>query len=349
MAQVPQKTPNQVTLDTTMGPALVELLARKDVTEAYCNDDGTVWYISQTEGKVRSSIVLPEERRMAVIRLCAGQAGKIIDSNVPDISCEIDGYGYRFQGEIPPIVRSPQFNIRKKALLVFPLSSYVESGSLTIGYKNYIEHAIKDRKNILVSGGTGTGKTTFLNALLLDMAEISPDHRIISLEDLPELQCPAEDYSPMYTMQDTGDPHKKVYNMTRLLASCMRRSPDRIIVGEVRDGAAYSMLKAWNTGHPGGVCTTHADNALFALTRIENLAREDPSCESLSEEALRNLIGEAINVVISIEHKVLPNGVRTRVISEILEVHGYDALKHQYRTVPVDPQIRIEPVIRKKE
>lgn len=117
MAQVLQKTPNQVTLDTTMGPSLVELLARKDVTEAYCNDDGTVWYISQTEGKVRSSIVLPEERRMAVIRLCAGQAGKIIDSNVPDISCEIDGYGYRFQGRSPPSSGPPSSTSGRKPSL----------------------------------------------------------------------------------------------------------------------------------------------------------------------------------------------------------------------------------------
>ena len=96
-----------------------------------------------------------------------------------------------------------------------------------------MKKAIADRKNILVVGGTGTGKTTFLNAVLDSIAKISPYHRIISLEDLPELQCPSDDYSPMFTKQDTGSGGIK-YNMTRLLADCMRRSPDRIVVGEVR-------------------------------------------------------------------------------------------------------------------
>lgn len=125
-------------------------------------------------------------------------------------------------GELPPIVRNPQFNIRKKATKIFTFEDYVSDGALDPFYRDYLEKAIKARKNILVVGGTGTGKTTFLNAVLEAIARISPDHRIISLEDLPELQCPADDYSPMFTMQDTGNGYS--YNMTRLLADCMRRS-----------------------------------------------------------------------------------------------------------------------------
>lgn len=329
------------TLDITMGNDLVKLLHRPDITEVYCNDDGKIWYISQQEGKVLSSIILPEEKRTAIVRLCAGQVGKVVTEDVPDISCEVEGYGYRFQGEMPPIVRFPQFNIRKKALKVFPLSSYVENDSMTEGYKNFIEHAIKDRKNILVSGGTGTGKTTFLNAILQSIAKISPDHRIITLEDLPELQCPAKDYSAMFTVQNTGDGKIK-YDMTRLLASCMRRSPDRIIVGEVRDGAAYTMLKAWNTGHPGGACSVHADNALSALTRIENLSMEAE--DHVSEEALCSLIGEAIDLVISIVHKVLPSGVRTRKIDQIITVERFDPLSRQYVTHLVPSDIQLDPI-----
>lgn len=184
---------------------------------------------------------------------------------------------------------------------------------------------MRKRKNILVVGGTGTGKTTFLNALLDAIAKISPYHRIISLEDLPELQCPADDYSPMYTKQETGK-DKVVYNMTRLLADCMRRSPDRIIVGEVRDGAAYTMLKAWNTGHPGGACTVHANDAVSGLTRIKSLAQEDKNATG----DLKELIGEAIDVVVSIVHIDLGGGKKSRKVNEMIEVKTYNSHDDTY-------------------
>ena len=173
-------------------------------------------------------------------------------------------------------------------------------------------------------GGTGTGKTTFLNAVLEAIARISPDHRIISLEDLPELQCPADDYSPMFTMQDTGNGYS--YNMTRLLADCMRRSPDRIVIGEVRDGAAYTMLKAWNTGHPGGACTVHANDAVSGLARIKSLAQEDPDASN----DLKELIGQAIDVVLSIVHATLANRLEGRKIDKVIEVERYDSVSDKY-------------------
>lgn len=234
------------------------------------------------------------------------------------------GYGCRFQGELPPIVRNPQFNIRKKATKIFTFEDYVSDGALDPFYRDYLEKAIKARKNILVVGGTGTGKTTFLNAVLEAIARISPDHRIISLEDLPELQCPADDYSPMFTMQDTGNGYS--YNMTRLLADCMRRSPDRIVIGEVRDGAAYTMLKAWNTGHPGGACTVHANDAVSGLSRIKSLAQEDPDASN----DLKELIGQAIDVVLSIVHATLANGLEGRKIDRVIEVEGYDSVSDKY-------------------
>ncbi len=206
------------------------------------------------------------------------------------------------------------------------MEDYVRDGMLSLTYKAYIEQAIAERKNILIVGGTGTGKTTFLNAVLAAIARISPYHRIISLEDLPELQCPADDYSPMFTKQDTGQGGIR-YNMTRLLADCMRRSPDRIVVGEVRDGAAYTMLKAWNTGHEGGACTVHANGAVEGLTRIKSLAQEDPDAAGDTKE----LIGEAIDVVISIAHVELGDGKKGRRVNDIIEVAGYDSKEDQYR------------------
>lgn len=312
-------------LDVLLGTEVVGLLHRPDITEIYVNDDGYIWYNSHEEGKVKSDIFLPPENVQAIIELAAGQDGKIVNEDIPSLSTEIRGYGCRFQGEIPPIVRNPQFNIRKKATRIFTLDDYVNNGTLSAKYADYLKKAIADRKNILVVGGTGTGKTTFLNAVLDSIAKISPYHRIISLEDLPELQCPADDYSPMFTKQDTGTGGIK-YNMTRLLADCMRRSPDRIVVGEVRDGAAYTMLKAWNTGHEGGACTVHANSAEQGLTRIKSLAQEDPDAAG----DIKELIGEAIDIVVSIVHVDLGGGRKGRRINDVIDVNGYDGIKDKY-------------------
>ena len=192
------------TLDQLAGPAIAGLLQRDDIMEIYVNDDGHLRYKSLTEGKRKTNEFLDPDKVRAIIELITGQARKVVNSDIPSISTEIAGYGCRFQGELPPIVRNPQFNIRKKATKIFTFEDYVSDGALDPFYRDYLEKAIKARKNILVVGGTGTGKTTFLNAVLEAIARISPDHRIISLEDLPELQCPADDYSPMFTMQDTG-------------------------------------------------------------------------------------------------------------------------------------------------
>ena len=315
-------------VDIMLGPEVVTLLHRNDVTEIYNNDDGYIWYQSHQDGKVKTKIHLEPKKIMALIELIAGQCGKIINEDIPSLSTEIRGYGCRFQGEVPPIVKNPQFNLRKPAIRIFTLDEYVANGSMSQEYCDFLKEAIVSRKNILVVGGTGTGKTTFLNAVLDSIAKLSPNHRIISLEDLPELQCSAEDYSPMFTKQETNKQGIK-YNMTRLLADCMRRSPDRIVVGEVRDGAAYTMLKAWNTGHEGGACTVHANDAVRGLSRILALAEEDPEA-STNEATLKKLISESIDVVVSIVYVDLGNGKKGRKVNEIIQVDGYSHLNDEY-------------------
>lgn len=335
-------------LDVVGGPDFAALLKRKDITEIYVNDDGYLWY-QAISGKTRTRFYMPPETVKAVIEYVTGEAGKVVNSEIPSISTEIRGYGYRFQGELPPIVRNPQFNIRKKATKIFTFDEYVKSGMLTEGYRKYLENAIKLRKNILVIGGTGTGKTTFLNAVLDAIAKISPNHRIITLEDLPELQCSAMDYSPMFTMQETNGEKRIVYDMTMLLMDCMRRSPDRIVVGEVRNGAAFTMIKAWNTGHPGGACTVHADTAESGMLRIEALCLEsDEAPKNIA--VLRTLIGQALDVVVSIGHKFIktvdetgrPTEIKTREVQEMIEVHGYEGKDDKYIIKTIHPDGTVE-------
>ena len=322
-------------MDLLFGPFVTGLMNREDINEIYVNDDGFIWYDSYKEGKVKTKEYLSPKRIRSIIEFIAGRQGKIVNDDIPSLSAEIAGYGSRFQGELPPIVRHPQFNIRKKALQIFTLDDYVHQGVLSPYHKAYLCEAIKERKNILIVGGTGTGKTTFLNALLDSIAKITPYHRIISIEDLPELQCSAEDYSPMFTKQDTGKDVIR-YNMTKLVEDCMRRSPDRIVLGEVRNGAAFSMLKAWNTGHPGGCCTVHANSAIQGLTRIKSLAEENKDAAG----GINNLIGEAIDVVVCISHTDPGNGRRGRIIQEVIAVDSYDEARHRfiYSVIPRDGQ-----------
>ncbi len=315
-------------LDAYVGPGLASLMNREDITEMYVNDDGYIWYESNREGKVKSDIHLSPEVIRGFIEMVAGDSGKVANDDICSVSTEIRGYGYRFQGELPPIVRNPQFNIRKKATRIFTFADYVNNGTMKPEFKAFLERAVADRKNILVVGGTASGKTTFLNALLETVVTINPKHRIISLEDLPELQCSAQDYSPMFTKQDIGQSGVK-FDMTRLLMDCMRRAPDRIVVGEVRDKCAYTMLKAWNTGHPGGACTVHADTAHSGLLRIESLSLEDPDCPK-DIKVLRTLIGEAVDVVVSIVNVRFKDGTKGRRVNEILCLDKYDSLNDKY-------------------
>lgn len=329
---LPKQNP---TLDILWGDSITALMRRNDVNEIYINEDGYVWYDSHTEGKVKSDIYLSPAKARVIIEAVAGQVQKIVNEDIPSISAEVSGYGARFQGELPPIVRNPEFNIRKKAIKIFTLEDYVKNRTLSEKYKDYLINAVKKRKNILVVGGTGTGKTTFLNATLDAISKLTPFHRIISLEDTPELQCSAPDYSAMYTKQDVGDTKFPPYDMTRLLADCMRRSPDRIVVGEVRDGCAYAMLKAWNTGHEGGCCTVHANSAEQGLDRIESLCYENKTCAG----DVRRLIGEAIDVVVSIVYVRSSNGKKGRVIDDIIEVSSFDRGTQKYilHHIPNDP------------
>jgi type IV secretion system protein VirB11 len=220
------------------------------------------------------------------------------------LTAELPETGERFEGALPPVAPGPAFALRKRAVGVIHLDDYVTDGILTAVQAAFLRQAVRDRLNILIAGGTSTGKTTLANALLAEIA--STGDRVIILEDTVELQCAARDHVPLRTRAG-------VVSMAELVRSTLRLRPDRVIVGEVRGGEALDLLKAWGTGHPGGVATVHAGSAEGALFRLEQLILE------VAVTPPRALIAEAVNVIIYIAGRG-----RARRIQDIARVVGYD-------------------------
>jgi len=290
-------------LETALGPKIGDLLADKSIVEVMLNQDGKLWTDRLGAGREDTGHTIGFQDAERIIRLVATGTGAECNEGQPLLSAELPGSGSRFQGVLPPIVAAPVFTIRKKALLVFTLDSYVEQGIMTEAQKATICEAVHTKQNILVTGGTGTGKTTLVNAVLAEIA--STNDRIVIIEDTLELQCTAPD--TVFLRAKEG-----VATMNDLLRATMRLRPDRIVVGEVRGPEALSLLKAWNTGHPGGCATVHANSARGGLTRLEQLIQE--AVISVPKE----LIAEAVNIVIHIERSG-----HGRRIKEIVRVGGF--------------------------
>lgn len=319
MEQSSGKNRAHILLDNALGPLALSLL-RDDVIEVYCNsNDLHVWIEYVGVGRVKTDIVLKAEDRRKIIETVASFSKTIATKNQPLISAELPKYGYRFEGSLLDISILPSFNIRKPADVVFTLDDYVSQGVMTEQQKNIICSAVHRKLNILIGGGTGSGKTTLCNAILDEISKTRD--RLVILEDTRELNCTAEDYESFRT-SDT-------VNMNMLLRTTMRRRPDRIIVGEVRDGAAYDLLKAWNTGHPGGISTVHANDALECLKRIAALSLESGGNGSSAPplSVVNSLIGSTVNLVVFISRSSkLIDGkmVRGRTIKEVAYVEDYD-------------------------
>jgi P-type conjugative transfer ATPase TrbB len=249
----------------------------------------------------------------------ASHARTEVHASSPIVSAELpphgEGAGERFEGVLPPVSQAPCFSIRKPAARIYTLLDYVNDGIMSAEAARLLSLAVVERKNILVAGGTSSGKTTLANALLAEMAHL--DERVILIEDTRELQCAAPDVVALRTRAGT-------VSMADLVRSTLRLRPDRIIIGEVRGKEALDMLKAWNTGHPGGIATVHANSALSALYRLEQLVQE------AVVTVPRRLIADAIDMVV-----FLGGRGSSRRLETILTVAGLDA-RGDYATAPVD-------------
>ncbi len=292
------------------------VLAESGVVELMLNADGAVWVDRLGRGMSVVGRMQPASAESFIGTVASTLRSTVTREN-PILECELPVEapfdGARFEALIPPIVPAPVFSIRRKASAVFTLDAYERQGIMSGGQRAAIEAAAARRHNILVVGGTGTGKTTLTNAIIDHMTQAAPQHRLVLIEDTSELQCAAPNAVSMRAT-DTVD-------MQRLLKATMRLRPDRIIVGEVRGGEALSLLKAWNTGHPGGVCTVHANNARAGLQRIEQLIAE------VSQTPMRPLIAEAVNLIVSI---VKTDHAPGRRIDEVVAVTGCQAGDYQF-------------------
>lgn len=306
----------------SLGKNILEMIADDSVNEVYINDDYYIWKDTNV-GRVKTDILLNSIQVKSICTAIAGYNNQIISEESPELGVELSGLMIRAQICYPPIVKRPIFFLRKKPRRIFSLEEYMDQGALSQSHYDLIIQLIKEKKNIVVIGGTGSGKTTFLNAILKKLAELSEKERIIILEDLPELQCSSPDVLLMTT---SGNRETEV-TMTKLVFVCMRLSPNRIIIGEVRNGCAYDMLKAWNTGHEGGFCTTHANSTKDALERIEVLVKESPDISDT--ESVRNLIANSVHAIVSIQKTVTNEGTK-RLVNDVILINRYDTEKKEF-------------------
>lgn len=300
-------------LRTAMGPAIAAHLSDPATIEVMLNPDGRLWTDRLAGGMTDTGEILSAADAERIVRLVAHHAGAEVHAGAPRVSAELPG-GERFEGLLPPVVTAPSFAIRKPAVAVFTLEDYVAANIMTEAQADWLRTAVTARRNILVVGGTSTGKTTLTNALLAEVAKT--EDRVVLIEDTRELQCTAPNLIAMRTKDG-------VITLSELVRSALRLRPDRIPIGEVRGPEALDLLKAWGTGHPGGIGTLHAGSVLAALYRLEQLIQE------AVVSVPRAMIAETIDVI-----AVLSGRGTARRLSELAEIDGLDPATGAYRIRP---------------
>jgi P-type conjugative transfer ATPase TrbB len=289
-------------LRTALGPAIALWLEDASVVEVMLNPDGRLWIDRLAGGLADTGERLSPGDGERILRLVAHHVGAEVHPHSPRVSAELPVTGERFEGLLPPVVAAPSFAIRKPAVAVFTLDDYVAAGIMSAKQAETLRAAVADRRNILVAGGTSTGKTTLTNALLAEVAKTAD--RVVLIEDTRELQCKAPNLVALRTKDG-------VASLSDLVRSALRLRPDRIPIGEVRGAEALDLLKAWGTGHPGGIGTIHSGSALGALRRMEQLIQESVVTVP------RALIAETIQFI-----AVLAGRGSSRRLSELACVEG---------------------------
>ena len=328
VTSVDQQSRLDAKLRRELGEIVLAALADERTEDIVLNPDSKLWVKRQGEGFRRIGEMPPAQAQTAMGTIAA-QRGTVINYDRPILETELPLDGSRFEGIIPPVTSRPVFAIRQRPRRIFTLEDYERGRILSnqadplnrlrrrgnflaslrgLSHGEILRLAVKEKKNILIVGSTGSGKTTLVNAILETLARVAPEDRVVSIEDTIELQCPVENYVDLRAVGSVS--------MLDCLRACMRLKPTRIVVGEVRGAEAHVMLKAWNTGHPGGAATVHANDAISGLVRLESLVAEATSAPQQS------LIAEAVDLVVFIDEEAeLAAG---RKVRELLVVTGYE-------------------------
>ena len=293
------------------GP-LLDAIRDKKIIEIMLNPDGSLWVEHYKKGMRNTKKIISPEQAERIMRKVAGIKGMTINFDNPILECEFPIDDSRFEAMLPPIVEAPAFTIRKKADRIYTFKDYIKRGTMTEAQAKVICGAIRDRKNILICGGPGSGKTTFTNSCIRELTKIVAHHeRLIILEDVREIQCRAKNVVFMVTNLLSPNP----IDLQKLLYVAMRSRPDRIIIGEVRDRAMLALLKAWNTGCPGGLATIHANDTHSAIERCLSLAEEAGVVKPIS------LVLETIQIIVSVERD---SKTMKRRIKSVSLLKGYN-------------------------
>ncbi len=303
-----------------LGPDVMALFDDDDVTEIGTNPlSEMVWVDSHSRGKHPTEARLPKSFARSFLNRIADRTHGTITHDLPFIEARLPASrfkGARLAGQVEPIVPGPAFTIRIPPREPLDLRVYLEQGAMSESQFDAIRQAVRDRLNIFVVGGTNSGKTTLAMAILLEVSRLTPDHRVVTIEDTPELQVRSWSWNPLYVHPTSG------IDYGELLKIALRMSPDRIVVGESRGGSIVQLFDALLSGHPGGISTFHADTVQQAFLRMLNYARRDSDTDSH-----RHTIGDAIDLMI-----VLRKQGALRRVTEMVYVRGYDEAGQQYRT-----------------
>ena len=299
-------------LRTAFGPTIAAALADPTVIEVIVNPDGKLWIDRATLGRQDTGERVGSAEAERIIRLVAAHVRREVHDKAPIVSAELPESGERFEGVMPPLSPAPCFAVRKPADVLYRLADYLAARIMTPRQAQVLALSVRERKNILVVGGTSSGKTTLVNALLAEIAELN--ERVVILEDTRELKCAAADCVSLRTKPG-------VATLGDLVRSTLRLRPDRIIIGEVRGPEALDMLKAWNTGHPGGVTTVHANSGRDGLYRLEQLVQE------AVVTVPRDLIVQTIDIVVFLQGRGANRHVETLVELSSLDEDGDYLLK----------------------
>ena len=332
-----------VKLRRELGEPVLAVLGDERTEDVVLNPDSSLWVKRMGEGFTRFGNMAPA-RATSALGTIAAWRGTVLNHEHPILETELPIDGSRFEGITAPVVRQSAFAIRLRPRKIFSLDEYEAGGIVTgkddplnwhrcrndfaasvrgLKHAEIIRAAVSARKNILIAGSAGSGKTTLANGILRELARLTPDDRVLVIEDTTELQCSVANYVDLHTAGEVM--------MIDCLRACMRLQPTRIVVGEVRGAEAHAVLKAWNTGHPGGIATIHANDALSALTRLESLLTQSDEGQSMPHEFRCALIAEAVDLVVFIDEEAAT--AAGRKVREVLLVSGYSNGKYAVEPV----------------